>query len=311
MIAVPFALYNAFSDVTFGGSQAAIVSNVGWLNAENRQKIATEIGVPATGFITACDERSVSAHFHSTITEYPMCGHGTICLMSRLIEQEVLKWHGQNRIDVDLHMPTAIAAVEIHKQVESHPMVYLDIKPPSFHQDSLDLEHLMNLLGLHQQDCSDQWPVETASGDFVHLIVPLKNLEVMRRIEPNFTGLTHFWHEFGIQTVAVFCTETEQPDSTLHVRDFCPAVGVTESAAAGTTNSALTSYLVRHQITQPNADGQINVKAEQGCEINRTSSIHSIVSMQGDSIVRLQVGGVATKVINGELHLPADTKPYD
>ncbi len=305
MISVPFALYNAFSDVTFGGSQAAIVSDVNWLDADTRQKIATEIGVPATGFITACDGKSVSVHFHSTLTEYPMCGHGTICLMSRLVEQDIFKWHGQNRIDVNLCMPTSIAPVEIYKHNEGHPKVFLDIKPPSFHQDSLDLNHLMSLLGLEKNDCSDEWPVETASSDFVHLIVPLKNLEVIRRIEPNFTGLTQFWHEFGIQTVAVFCTETEHPNSTLHVRDFCPAVGVSESAAAGTTNSALTSYLVRFGIVKPDIDGQIKVKAEQGCEIGRTSSIHSIVSMQGEKISRLQVGGVATKVIDGLLHLPS------
>lgn len=304
MISVPYALYNAFSAASFGGSQAAIVSDGHRFDAEARQKIATEIGVPATGFITSCDQTSISAHFHSTLTEYPMCGHGTIALMSRLIEQDILNWQGKNKIEVNLCIAKAIAAVEIYKSEEGYPLVYLDINPPSFHQESFDLEYLMNLLGLKKQDCNDLWPVETANGDFVHLILPLKNLAVMQRIEPNFTGLTQLWHDYGIQTIAVFCTETEHPESTLHVRDFCPAVGVFESAAAGTTNSALTSYLVRHGIVQQNKDNQIKIKAEQGCEMGRTSSIHSIVTMQGKRISRIQVGGVASKIVDGSLYLP-------
>ncbi len=304
---IPFALYDAFTDTVFGGSQAGIVLNAAGLSKETRQKIASEIGLPATGFITACDERSVHAHFHSTVTEYPMCGHGTICLMSHMVETGVLHWGNNSPINVGLHLPTTTAIVEIFKQDDGYPRVMLDIRPPSFHQDNIDLAQLTGLLGLQQQDCDPRWPIETASSDFVHLIVPLKNLDAMRRIKPDFIGISQYRHEFGIQTVAVFCTETERADATLHVRDFCPAVGVSESAAAGTTNAALTSYLIRHGIVQANVDGLLRIQAEQGYEIGRPSSIHSVATVNGYDISRLQVGGVARKVIDGMLHLPPVT----
>ena len=75
MATIPFALYDAFSDLAFGGSQAGLVSEAARLDADTRQRIASEIGAPATGFITASSEGSVSARFHSTRMEYPMCGH--------------------------------------------------------------------------------------------------------------------------------------------------------------------------------------------------------------------------------------------
>ena len=115
--------------------------------------------------------------------------------------------------------------------------------------------------------------------------------------------MTQFCQAHGIETVAVFCTEVEHSTSTIHVRDFCPAVGVPESAAAGTTNGALSSYLVRHGIVQENGDNQIVVLAEQGHEIGRPSSIRSVVTIQSGGIERLQVGGVATKIMDGQLHL--------
>jgi PhzF family phenazine biosynthesis protein len=225
-------------------------------------------------------------------------------LMTRMVEQGVLNWNDGDRIEVELRLPSATAAVEISRREDGRPLVMLDVRPPSFREDTLDAERLGRVLGLAKEDLGQNWPIETASGHFVHLLVPVRDLRAMRRINPDFGGLVRFCDDYGIETVAVFCTEVERPDHTLHVRDFCPAVGVPESAAAGTTNAALTSYLIRHGIVRENGDGRVIVQAEQGHEIERPSSIRSIVSMNGKTIVRLQVGGVATKVADGQLHLP-------
>jgi trans-2,3-dihydro-3-hydroxyanthranilate isomerase len=304
MLTIPFALYDAFSDTAFGGSQAGIVSDAGWLDADTRRRIAREVGAPATGFVTASGDHTISAQFLSTVAELPMCGHGTMGLMTRMVEQGVLNWAGGDRIEVELRLPSVTAAVEISRRDDGRPLVMLDVRPPSFRQDTLDTEHLGHLLGLEKENLGQDWPIETASGDFVHLVVPVKDLAAMRKINPDFGGLVRFCREYGIETVAVFCTEVERPDHTLHVRDFCPAVGVPESAAAGTTNAALTCYLIRHDIVRENSDGRVIVQAEQGHEIERSSSIRSVVSMEDNTIGRLQVGGVATKVVDGQLHLP-------
>ena len=304
MVTIPFALYDAFSDTAFGGSQAGIVSDAAWLDADTRRRIAKEVGAPATGFVTASGDHSISAQFLSTVAELPMCGHGTMGLMTRMVEQGVLNWNGGDRIDVELRLPSVRAAVEIIRRDDGRPLVMLDVRPPSFREDTLDVEHLGRLLDLGKEDFGQNWPMEIASGDFVHLVVPVKDLGAMRKITPDFGGLVRYCREHGIGTVAVFCTEVERPDHTLHVRDFCPAVGVQESAAAGTTNAALTSYLIRHGIVRENSDGRVVVQAEQGHEIERPSSIRSIASMEGNTIGRLQVGGVATKVVDGQLYLP-------
>lgn len=304
MTTVPFALYDAFSDTPFGGSQAGIVSDAAWIEADARRLIAREIGAPATGFVTACHDHAIGARFLSTVTELPMCGHGTISLMTRMVEQGELDWNGGGRIDVVLRLPSATATVEISRRDDGRPLVMLDIRPPEFRRDLLDAVELARHLGLSEQDYSPERPLETASGDFVHLVVPLRDLTAMRRIKPDFAELTRFCRAHGLQTIATFCSEVEKADHTLHVRDFCPAVGVWESAAAGTTNAALACYLIRHDIVRENTDGRIVIQAEQGHEIERPSSIRSILSMKGGSIARLQVGGVATKVMDGRLHLP-------
>jgi PhzF family phenazine biosynthesis protein len=259
--------------------------------------------MPATCFVIAAGAREVEAQFLSTVMELPMCGHGTLGLMTRLVELGILDWEGTDEINVTLKLPSGPAQAVISRRDDNRPHVMLDVRSPSFSRGETDTDRLARLLGLDTSDFSANHPIETARADFIHLVVPIKGLSSMRKITPDFAGLVLFCHDHGVETVAVFCEEVERSDSTIHVRDFCPAVGVLEAAAAGTTNAALTGYLVRHGIARANGDGHVSVLAEQGHEINRPSNISSLAWMEGSEIARLQVGGVATKVMDGALHL--------
>jgi len=304
MSIIPFALYDAFTDVAFGGSQAAVVSDAAGIDPTARFRLAKEIGMPATGFVDACNDSEIEAQFFSTIMELPMCGHGTMCLMTRMAELGILKVAGGKPTTVNLKLPTGTAVVQLSRRADGRPTVLLDITPPTFSSPALDVSRLSKLLGADKDIYDVGLPMEIASGDFIHLVVPIAGLEAMCRINPDFSGLAQFCRDNGLETVAAFCTDVEREHSNIHVRDFCPAVGVAESAAAGTTNAALTSYLMRHELVREISEGTITVQAEQGMEIGRPSTIQSIVSMNGGTISRLQVGGVATKVMDGHLHLP-------
>ncbi len=301
---VPFSLYDAFSENQFGGSQGAIVYETANFGPELRLQIARELGFPATCFVESCTGNSATVRFQSTEREYPMCGHGTICLMSSLIDIGALEWDGIGSFGVDLHLPSTTTTVEISRRKDGRNVVMLDIAPPTFSADPQNETQLANLLGIEISNFRVDLPLEIAKGDFTHLIVPVSGLAAMSQIKPDFAGLTLYCQRHNIETVATFCMEVANSNNTIHVRDFCPAVGVAESAAAGTTNAALTAYLVRHALVQTSENDQVTVDAEQGIEINRPSSIRSVAHMKGDEISRLQVGGVATKVMDGQLHLP-------
>jgi PhzF family phenazine biosynthesis protein len=300
---VPFALYDAFSDRLFGGSQGGIILNAGGMDAQARQQIASELGLPATCFVSAVGGGTVNARFHSTAREYPMCGHGTICLMTHLLAAGQLQWQGKDTLEVKLILPTKTAQVEIVKQ-DDRALVMLDITAPKLRYDQPDLKTLAGLLGLKQADITDAHPVATALGDFVHMMVPIKSLKAIQSIQPDFTAITAYCRENGIETLACFSVETAQAGYDFHVRDFCPAVGVPESAAAGTTNAALATYWHRHGFLAKSATDLNRVKVEQGMELGRPSSIHTSLHSKGGEITRIQVGGVATKVIEGHFQLP-------
>ncbi len=301
MNACPFALYDAFSETAFGGSQAAIVTEASSIERDTRRRIARELGMPATAFVEAYDEDWVEVQFMSAVMELPMCGHGTICLLTHLLESNLISLENSSTRQVELRLPESRASVSLSQRADRRYVVMLDILPPAFAPPPRGLEWL-ELLGLESDALSPELPIEVARGDFVHLLVPLTGLDAMRSIRPDFSAMVEFCRAHGIETIAVFCSEVENPDSQLHVRDFCPAVGVSESAAAGTTNAAITGYLLRHQPVDGNTKN-VSYRAEQGLELGRPSSIESRVSLSDGKIERLQVGGVATRVMDGQVYV--------
>jgi PhzF family phenazine biosynthesis protein len=299
MKAYSLAAYDAFSATAFGGSQAAVLIDAADIDYSQRQRIAREIGMPATAFVDAYGDDWIQVQFMSTVMELPMCGHGSLCLLTHMLESGLIAAGGE----VELRLPKSRARVSVSENDSGRFQVMLDIEPPAFESAPPHTSDLLTLLGLGTDALSRGLPLEIARGDFVHLVVPLNGLDAMRAIHPDFNGMIGFCHAHGIETIAVFCLETEDPDRHLHVRDFCPAVGVSESAAAGTTNAALSSYLLRHALVA-NQAAAIRVEAEQGIELDRPSSIHSHITLGSNGqIERLQVGGVATAVFKGEIYL--------
>ena len=298
------ALYDAFTEVPFGGSQAAVIADASGIALELRPRLARELGLPATAFVDAIDEESVSLQFFSTVMELPMCGHGTVCLMTHLAEQGLVSVAEGEQQAMSLRLPGSNARVELERRQDGRIVVMLDVTPPRFEAAPEDLEPALSALGISTVELGNGPVAEIARGDFVHLVIPLVGLDAMRKIKPDFGAIVEYCHQYDIETFAVYCLETENSAADLHVRDFCPAVGVSESAAAGTTNAALASYLLRHELIRPDPKHEIMIHAEQGIELGRPSSVRSKMRVSDSGIERLQVGGVATRVLQGEVYLP-------
>jgi trans-2,3-dihydro-3-hydroxyanthranilate isomerase len=303
---LPFAMYDAFTAVPYSGSQAAVVQNASAISPENRARIAREIGAPATSFVDAIDGNRVTVQFYSTVMELPMCGHGTICLMTRLIESGRLPCDEAGWQVAVLDLPKGDAKVEYRRNEVGGIDVMLEVAAPQFTPANLVLSELTQILGIDLSDISKDMPLEVASADFIHLCLPMRDLDAMRTLQPDFSALAKFCVSNGLDTVAAFSNEVVDQTCNLHVRDFCPAVGVAESAAAGTTNAALSTYLLRNGFVQTDSDGNVQILAEQGLELGRPSKVTTMIETKGESITRLQVGGVATRIIDGVLNTKLD-----
>ena len=132
MTSYSFALYDAFSERRFGGSQAAVIDSAETISHESRQLIAREIGLPAAAFIDARGDDWVQVQFMSTVMELPMCGHGTVGLMTFLLDKGVFALAQGEKRCYQLRLPRSTAVVEVESEPNQRYRIMLDVAPPRF-----------------------------------------------------------------------------------------------------------------------------------------------------------------------------------
>jgi len=297
------ALFDAFTETTLGGSVAAMVDCAADLSAEQMQRIAKEFGAPATCFILATTAESVDVRFFSTMAEYPMCGHGTMGLMTWLVERGIVPCDMGRTSTVTLRTPAGSADVVLQRRADGRVEVMLSLTQAAFEPTPVEPGELAGVFEIDVGQFAEDMPIELSRSEFDSLLVPVGSLAAMRAVKPDFGALAHLCRLHGIGTVGLLTTETEHPSSTIHFREFAPALGTPEAAASGTTNRAAACYLLRHGLLERAPDGKRVVVTEQGYEMGRPSEIRTEITLANGDVTNIQVGGVATKSMEGRFYL--------
>jgi len=295
----PYALFSAFSDNSYGGSKAALVGNAQTLSDEQMQHIAKEFSVPATGFITGIEGNRVDIRFFSTQTEYPMCGHATIALATWLKGNNKIASINKDAPEIVLRTPQLTAKIELSVTKDNRTRAMLALEAAEFEAFSSDKLEIASLFDISHETINPDLSIALTRSDFVHLVVPVANLETMQSMNPNFNAITEYSQRHGIDTIMVFTTETTQPEHSVHCREFAPAVGTPEAPASGTTNRALACYLLENEVIDFPQNGHILIAAEQGIEMGRPSLVQTELELQAGKLISIRVGGVATQLIEG------------
>ncbi len=291
----PIVIYDCFTDHRFGGNVGGIVLNAGKLETEKMQKIAREINAAVTGFVTDQNGNEISVRFFMPGAEIAMCGHVTVGLFSHLTNENTSGSVVSNYV---MKAPAGDIQVSVGVSDVSLPNVMMQLSVPARVPCSVDVGALAAALGVPSSTIETRAAVEVSDAGLKHLFVHLETLAEVAALTPDFQALTKVSNDNGVQTIACFSMETTEASNTLHIRDFCPAVGVDEVPASGTTNGALAGYLLRHGFIP---DKSQRIWAEQGAEIGRPSLICCEIDVQNSEIETLRVGGQAVASIKGVL----------
>lgn len=132
------------------------------------------------------------------------------------------------------------------------------------------------------------------------LIVPVVSREALLSMRPNMSALIDFCNAKKIISCHCFSFETLDPASTIHCRDFSPAVGVPEESATGTASGATGGYLVLNRLV-PATEPVTKIVCEQGHILKRPSTIHVEVGFSKGQVTGVRVGGSAVTAIRGRI----------
>ncbi|MDT9207401.1 PhzF family phenazine biosynthesis protein [Limnospira sp. PMC 1252.20] len=290
-----FYIVDVFAEAKYAGNQLAVFfgEGVSSLSDEEMLEIAQEINYSETTFIRS--EGMVDGGYDVRIftpsKELPFAGHPTLGT-AYIIQREMIK----KPVDqVVLNLGVGQIPVTWSNGNTDQELLWMRPSNPVFY-NCLNPADVAPVLGLEMADFDDNFPIQEVSTGIPFLIVPLKNQRALKQAKVNLDHYGEFIKNTNAKEIFVFCPEPYDMENDISARMFAPALGIAEDPATGSANSCLAGYLVHNSYY--NRD-EINVRVEQGYEINRPSLLFLKAQKVGDEI-DVMVGGKVVAIAKGE-----------
>ncbi|MGD8968337.1 MAG: PhzF family phenazine biosynthesis protein [Anaerolineae bacterium] len=298
-----FVQVDVFTDTPFGGNPLAVFPDAQGLTNEEMQRIAQEMNLSETTFVLPpqAPHADFKVRIFTPVKELPFAGHpvvGTHWVLAHLGRVPLREPLTQ----VAFELGVGVLPGDLHVTDGQVERVVMTQDRPTFHALLEDVGELASGLGLPPEAITEtDLPVHVVSTGVPQMMVPIRSLEEVQRLdggELNVTALNRVCRAVGTECVMVFTFETQQPQSTVHVRMFAPLLGVPEDPATGSANGALGAYLVQHAAL-PLTESTVHIVSEQGAELNRPSTLLVEVDHRDGTPTAVRVGGQVAPLIEG------------
>jgi trans-2,3-dihydro-3-hydroxyanthranilate isomerase len=287
----PFMQLDVFSSRPFEGNSLAVVPDARGLSDQIMQALAREMNLSETTFVLPRDpateaKRGVRVRIFTVQEELPFAGHPTLgtafALRGSTGAAEVVLELNVGRVPVRFE--------EKPGQPVFGEMTQVEPKFALIH----DRETVVRATSLRDGDIDPSLPIQTVSTGLPFIIVPLRGLDVMRRLQVNLASSSEYLQQSGGTAFYFVTRETVDPAAGLHARMLFYGG---EDPATGSAAGCAAAWMVAHGVAQPDE----HVLIEQGVEMLRPSRIFVRASRHDNKVVNVRVGGNVVEVLRGEL----------
>lgn len=294
---------DAFTTKIFTGNPAAVVIEADDLSKSDMQRIAREMNLSETVFISkpTDSEADIRIRWFTPKQEVDLCGHATIAAFHVLAEE--------GNFDLEVNEPQSFVIqtrsgnliVDVEWK-DLHPYIKFSLPIPKFTPYPGDLTALCGALGIAEIELSERTkPQVTDKG---YCFVPLRDYESLKTLEPTESLLKKLHERHKITGVAVVTTDTGDKDIDWHMRFFAPALGVMEDPVTGSANGPMAAFLWTNGYLDDKKK-LFTFKAAQGRFVNRPGLVSVFLKIRDNQIDELQIGGEAVTVMEGTLLMNA------
>ena len=262
------------------------------ISPDEMQKIAKELKgfVSEVGYIHRIAEDKYGLKYYSSEREVNFCGHATIALMYELFSTD-----SELKNTEQVKIITNDGELTVENRIKNDDAVFIMSPVPKEQLNIPDKKEIASSLNINPDIINDELPVKIINAGLRTLIVGIKKLGDIIKINPDLNILKDFCIKNEIDIVEVFTDEVSNNENDYRVRVFSATFGYLEDPATGSGNSAFGYYLLKNNMW--NRDTII-------LEQNDSPEKYNIVKIQKkkdrEGNDRIIFGGGAVKRIEGE-----------
>ncbi len=289
-----FYILDVFAESKYAGNQLGVIRGGQDLTDEEMQALALEIGYSETTFIISEEEHhgSYDVRIFTPEEEVPFAGHPTLGT-AWLIQQEIIRKPVEK---VTLNLEVGRIPVTFTYEDGQVKELWMHQKLPVFTR-TFDPEVIGDAFHLNIGDIDEKFPIEEVSTGLPFIIVPLKTREAIKRLITDRPKYFELIKNIDAKAVLFFCPQPYDDSNDLNARMLADYYGVPEDPATGSANGCLAAWLVKNRYF---GTAEIDIKVEQGYEINRPSVLY-LKACEKDDEIEVHVGGKVAMVARGEL----------
>lgn len=288
-----FLQFDVFTSSPLEGNQLAVFIDGRGLNDGLMQSLAREMNLSETTFIVPRDaaterDHGVRVRIFTVAEELPFAGHPTLGTAFAIRG-------GSNVPEVSLQLNVGKIRVRFEDADGKPTFGEMTQQDPAFGPIH-DREAVVRAVGLRDGDVDPSLPIQTVSTGVPFTVVPLRGLEVMRRLTVDMKASAEYLERSGGKFFYFVTRETVDLNARLHARMLFYNG---EDPATGSAAGCASAWMVMHKVAQPDE----RVLIEQGIEMQRPSRIFVRATRKDDGVVNVRVGGNVVEVLRGEVSL--------
>lgn len=276
-------IVNAFIDGAAGGNPAGVVVDAIGLTTAQKLKVARQVGLSETAFVSASNTATVKLEFFTPTRQIAHCGHATIAAFSLLRQLGVVG-------DGHLSKETIDGNRAIFVEGE---LAFMEQRAPKYTPVPVASElcgRVVASLGVAKRSLLsgiDPFVVNTGNS---FLLVPLGDEKSVAELQPQLSLIESISDELDLIGYYVFSRTTKVRGRHAGARMFAPRFGIAEEAGTGMAAGPLACFL--HD--RLGVDER-EILLEQGWLMNPPSPsvIKVVLELADNEITRLMAGGTA------------------
>ena len=296
---------STFTLTPYAGNPAwVIVCPEGKIEEERMLRLTQELNpISDTTFIFPGDQGAdLYLRFFSKAEEINFSGHGTIAAYFGIAGDNLIKLNEPITL-VRQHTKSGVQHLELRVKENRVERVTVSIPVPQFLSMAIDIKSLSRILGISPIDIQGtNYPMATVSSGITDLIVPVKTLEQLMDIQPNFQLMANYCNRLLVSGIVVYSMKTFDENNTVHMRHFAPTVGIKEDPVSGASSASLGCYLLKNRIIPQQEMSRILV--EQGHSMNMPGIVYVHINIIKNQILKVSFGGQGIVTFEGRIMCP-------
>lgn len=293
---IEISQYCAFTDRSFAGNPAGVVTDAADLEEGLMQLIARQLNLSETAFLVPAEseEADVRIRWFTPTREVELCGHATIAAFTAAADEGLFAPTDASGRTLRVETLSGVLRIRIGMR-DGRPEVAMQIPIPEFEPLAIDRDAFAAHWGA-EPGALDGGPWLRNQLDYWY--VPVTGLRALEQLTLHAEALRSIDPEAAF---AFYTRETFDPDSDWHLRFFAPFHGVPEDPVTGSAQGPMGLLSYEHLSTERGGDGRFEFVGEQGDPIGRPGRVDVRLVVENDEARDLEIAGTAVRMLEGRL----------